>query len=111
MGVIKIGKSWIRLPVDVLQREDLTAADKILYAVIIDRCDYGRIAVQIDQPTLARIAGCSVRTVRRSVDRLEKSGLIQIRAGTGRADVIQPQKLLPDKKRGNTGGRPAFPKW
>lgn len=88
------------MPMDVLQRDDLTAADKILYAVIIDRCDYGRIAIQIDQPTLARLAGCSVRTVRRSVDRLEESGLIQIRAGTGRADVIQPAKVLPDKKGG-----------
>ena len=93
-------KSWVRLPMDVIQRDDLTAADKILYAIIIDRCDYGRVAVQIDQPTLARMAGCSVRTVRRSVERLEESGLIQIRAGTGRADVIQPQKLLPDKKKG-----------
>lgn len=97
------------MPMDVLQRDDLTAADKILYAVIIDRCDYGRIAIQIDQPTLARLAGCSVRTVRRSVDRLEESGLIQIRAGTGRADVIQPAKVLPDKKRGTAGGRPAIP--
>lgn len=104
-------KSWIRLPMDVIQREDLTAADKILYAVIIDRCDYGRIAIQIDQPTMARLAGCSVRTVRRSIDRLEKSGLIQIRAGTGRADVIQPEKILPDKKRGTAGSNPAIPKW
>ena len=104
-------KSWIRLPMDVIQRDDLTAADKILYAVIIDRCDYGRVAIQIDQPTMARLAGCSVRTVRRSVDRLEESGLIQIRAGTGRADIIQPTKLLPGKKRGNAGGRPTFPKW
>lgn len=104
-------KSWVRLPMDVIQRDDLTAADKILYAVIIDRCDYGRIAIQIDQPTLARLAGCSVRTVRRSVDRLEESGLIQIRAGTGRADVIQPMKVLPDKKRGTAGSHPAIPKW
>lgn len=104
-------KSWIRLPMDAIQREDLTAADKILYAVIIDRCDYGRIAIQIDQPTMARLAGCSVRTVRRSIDRLEESGLIQIRAGTGRADVIQPLKVIPDKKRGTAGSQPAIPKW
>lgn len=90
-------KSWLRLPTAVLQDDRLTRSACMIYAVIIDRADFG--PVELSQAELAACAGCSRRSVQRALQLLEDTGYIAARCATGRADVIIPRAIIAPKRR------------
>lgn len=75
-------RQFIKLPVDILQRTDLAASDKLVFGVILDRIGDNAEA----WPGLRRIAsacGIGVTAVRIAVGRLEAEGLIAVERAAG----------------------------
>lgn len=83
---------WCRLPFELLQDINLTAADAIVYSVLLDICT-DELTCNLALATICELAGLSNRAVRYCLDRLEQHGYIE-RERTGRessyklADII-----------------------
>lgn len=78
--------SWIRLPLQLLREQGLSKASATVCAVLIDRCTSPAAQsaggwIQIRITSLARLAGCDPRTVRRALVQLSDLGLISIDSG------------------------------
>ena len=91
-----MGKSWVRLPLDLL-RGDLSKAACTVAAILIDRAEDG-YTVEISQAALAAAAGLSLRSVRRALADLAAAGLIT-QQHTGRASCFTLAEILPPKQR------------
>lgn len=97
-------KAWIRMPLELLQREGLSKSAAIVLGIIIDRCtDRPDGCATISRADIAREAGYSRATVWRALDELERLELIE-HARTGRASAYKLTgcvELLPPKQRGS----------
>lgn len=95
-------KAWIRMPLELLQRQGLSKSAAITLGVIIDRCtDNTAGAAAITQAEMSRDAGYDPRTIRRALIELEQLGLIS-HERTGRASAYRLTgcvELLPPKQR------------
>jgi DNA-binding MarR family transcriptional regulator len=65
----------IRIPVDLLAREDLNSLDKCLYVLLGER--FCHSMAQASQDQFARMLGVSLGSIVRSVERLRAAGLIE----------------------------------
>lgn len=85
---------WIRLPLELLRREDLTTLDAVVWAIICDL--QGRTVTQQD---LAEIAGCSRKAVNESLQRLAAAQLITCGDQHGRGAAYTAAEILPPIRR------------
>lgn len=96
------GKAWIRLPLELLKRDDFTKSDAVLLGVLIDQIqERDGMKAAISQERLAKLCGVSIRTIKRAEQHLESLGLIE-RRRTGRETVYELKsgaELLPPKRR------------
>ena len=96
-------KAWIRMPLELLQRQGLSKSAAIVLGVIIDRCtDTPSGSASMSLQDLARTSGYSLSTVKRSLIELEALELIQ-HDRTGRSSAYTLTgcvELLPPKQRG-----------
>lgn len=97
-------KAWIRMPLELLQRDGLSKSAAVVLGIIIDRCtDRPDGCAIISRADIAHTAGYSLATVRRALDELERLDLIE-HARTGRASAYKLTgcvELLPPKQRGS----------
>ena len=96
-------KAWIRMPLELLQRQGLSKSAAIVLGVIIDRCtDTPTGQAALSRQELARVSGYSLSTVKRALIELEELELIE-HSRTGRASAFRLTgcvELLPPKQRG-----------
>ena len=96
---------FAKLPLDVMQRSDLTPADKIVFAAIEDRIGENGVC-WAGLRRLASDCGMSPSTVSGSVDRLEAAGLIAIeRAGSNAKRQTNRYRSLRTKAERTNGER------
>ena len=97
-------KAWIRMPLELLQRDGLSKSAAVVLGVIIDRCtDRPDGCATISRADIAHTAGYSIATVRRALEELFRLDLIE-HARTGRASAYKLTgcvELLPPKQRGS----------
>lgn len=95
-------KAWIRMPLELLQRNGLSKSAAITLGVIIDRCtDTTTGTAAITQAELSHESGYDPRTIRRALIELEALELIA-HERTGRASTYSLTgcvELLPPKQR------------
>ena len=95
-------KAWIRMPLELLQRQGLSKSAAITLGVIIDRCtDTPSGVAAITQQEIAAAAGYDPRTIRRALKELLELELISYELN-GRAPLYKLTgcvELLPPKKR------------
>lgn len=96
-------KAWIRMPLELLQRQGLSKSAAIVLGVVIDRCtDQLDGSAIISHADIAKTSGYDPRTVRRALIELERLELIE-HDRTGRASRFRLTgcvELLPPKQRG-----------
>ena len=74
---------WAPLPYAVLERTDVPATSKLVFAVLA-KLDPTRAGVlRISHPRLARLLGTNERTVRRAVRKLERATLLEVIRAAG----------------------------
>ena len=88
---------WVRLPLDLLKREDLSKSAVTVIAILIDR-DRGSHQIEISQRELAAEAGATDRTIRNAIKELQAAELLTVKH-TGRASVYDIAQILPPKRR------------
>ena len=96
------------IPAEIMGRKDLSAAAKLLYAVLVYRqgCnEHSWAGVR----RLAKDMGCSTTTIERSIDQLEKAGLVVVTRGRpdehGLKRCGNKYATLPHRQRGRRPGR------
>lgn len=97
--IVMIGGAWVRLPLRVLQDENITKTGAAVLAAIIDKAD-GETA-ELTAAEIAAAAGCCVRSVKAATAALEQGGYIAIQRTPGGASVYK-QLCLPPKRRNNS---------
>jgi len=100
-----------KLPRDLAERTDLSAADKLVFIAIVDRIG-GNCVAWPGQRTLARDCGLNVKVVNRAVSRLSGLGLLDIERP---ANLLGPRstRTCRYRLRSQTGNVPkatTFPK-
>ena len=98
-------ESWVRLPLSLLKREDISRSAVVLMAVLIDKAD-GASQVIASADELAIACGCSERTIRRAGAELIAAGLIATQR-TGRELLYDVSPILPPKRRYNAAATAA----
>ena len=95
-------KAWIRMPLELLQRQGLSKSAAIVLGIIIDRCtDAPTASATISRQDIVKTSGYSLSTVKRSIIELEALELIRHNR-TGRASTFTLTgcvELLPPKQR------------
>ena len=66
---------WARLPLELVEQYGFTIAG--MYAVLLDTCPRGTTTVTIKQRTLAKKCKMSLASVKRTLNELEKLGLVK----------------------------------
>lgn len=98
-----LSKSWVRLPLALLQLPDLSETDVILTAYLIDQLqDVPDKTGLFSLPKLSQKINTPLRSLKRSLTKLESLNLIE-KAQTGRKLMIAltgADKILNPKKRG-----------
>lgn len=96
-----LSKSWVRLPLSLLQHKDLTLADVVLVSVLIDL--YGSKdppTGAVSRPKLCTLTGLSQRKVCDSLNKLRELNLIETETDgrkllvtlTGAAEILPPKR-------------------
>ncbi len=78
------GRPYFKLPSDVLGSKKLTANAKLVFTVLFRHYSIDRDETGPTQEVIAKMCGVSVPAVKRSLNALEKTGLIGIRQPSGR---------------------------
>lgn len=95
-------KAWIRLPLEILQREGMKKSTAIVLGIVIDKCtDTADGSATISQAYIREATGYSDKTVRNALQELKKMELIETKH-TGRASVYTltgAVTILPPKQR------------
>lgn len=96
-------ESFTKAPDWLLARADLGFADKLVFAVIVDRMKDGRASIGIRR-IMARLAASNT-TVVRAVKRLEAAGLLTVERGrSGQRTVYRlPDKAVTESHRSDQG--------
>lgn len=99
---------WVRLPMEVLKREDMTKSDILLLAVLIDQLIMlPDKSAAINQNQLAEVTGLCIRSIQYAERHLVELGLIT-KTRTGRetiytlAGAAATEEILPKKRAAQT---------
>lgn len=92
----KTTKPFLAIDKDMMDRDDLTIYDKVVYAVIKDAIGNNKVA-WTSFLCLSKRCRLGRRTVQRSVDRLEAKGEIMV-ARAGQASGISNRYSIPKKR-------------
>ena len=93
-------EEWLRLPVKAMKDKELTAADAMVLAVIIDRTDAGER--RLAYTDIAESAGVTKRTVASAVPKLEARHYIKRVELNGETGYFKQLILAPKKKNRKT---------
>jgi len=95
---------FTQVPNFILTKEDISVGAKLAYAMLL-KYAWSNDACFPGQLTLAKDMGSGERSVRRYLDELEKSGLLEIvQRGLGKTNLYR--LFLTVRKPGNRRGRP-----
>lgn len=97
-------KAWIRMPLELLQRQGMRKSTAIVLGAIIDRCTNrkGYHPAALDRAELSHDTGYSIRAIGDALRELQVLNLINVER-TGRGSVYTltgAVEILPPKKSG-----------
>jgi DNA-binding HxlR family transcriptional regulator len=97
------GGAWVRLLLSTLTQEGCTRSAALVLAVIADAATNpgAERRTELSRATIARKAGCTTRTVCRSLQQLQALGLIVVEQHDGCPSCyrLTEQVQLPEKKK------------
>ena len=107
-GKLTTPERFVKLPLDILARTNLTPADKIIYAYIVNRIE-GRGSTWPGVRTIGAKCGVSRTTTAEAVNRLASAGLIEIDKPQGNPAGRSNTYTLPAARGGETYQNPDVP--
>jgi len=87
---------FVRLPRAVLTDPGLRPVDKVVWAVLAAHVWNGRTRAWPSHSRIARMAGCSPRTVQDALTRLEQGGYVQLERRRGRTSIVVSLRFRVD---------------
>lgn len=94
--VTRMGKAYIRLPLEALLDARLHKSSVTVLAMIIDKSDSGYCSMSTEK--LAKCTALTSRTVRTAIKELEDTGYITILRRAGERNKYIHNDVLPKKK-------------
>ena len=92
----KTEEPWLRIPIKAIKDPELTFADAIILAVIIDRTDAGEC--RLSYTAIAEAAGATTRTVQNAVKKLVAKHYVKRVELNGETGYFKQLILAPKKK-------------
>lgn len=90
-------KDWCKLPYSVILDERLTAADALVYAVLLDVSDEGVVMRTI--AGISELTGISPSQIKRIVNHLQKAGYIISKKTDGRKLILEIKPVIEEQEK------------